>query len=99
MRSSVTIGAAALVAVLASSAMSHANPPPMTRDQIIQRGRMATNPTGGGHYSYWWGHGRWRTDGKYQGSCSGSCPSCTHYGSYGADCSGFVAKTWQVPSA
>ncbi|MFI5299322.1 MAG: SH3 domain-containing protein [Polyangiales bacterium] len=49
-------------------------------------------------YSYYWGHGSWGTDGKNPGSCSGSCPSCTHSGAYGADCSGFVAKVWQVPS-
>jgi hypothetical protein len=50
-------------------------------------------------YSYYWGHGSWRDDGATVGSCSGSCPSCTHTGQYGADCSGFVAKVWQVPSA
>jgi cell wall-associated NlpC family hydrolase len=50
-------------------------------------------------YSYYWGHGSWRGDGADVGSCSGSCPSCTHSGQYGADCSGYVAKVWQVPSA
>ena len=50
-------------------------------------------------YSYYWGHGSWRNDGTDVGSCSGSCPSCSHDGQYGADCSGFVAKVWQVPSA
>jgi hypothetical protein len=50
-------------------------------------------------YSYYWGHGSWRDDAASPGSCSGSCPSCTHSGQYGADCSGFVAKVWQVPSA
>ncbi len=49
-------------------------------------------------YSYWWGHGAWRSDGFNIGSCSGNCPSCTHSGSYGADCSGFMAQVWQVPS-
>lgn len=49
-------------------------------------------------YSYYWGHGSWGTDGKNAGSCSGSCPSCTHSGAYGADCSGYVAKCWQIPS-
>jgi hypothetical protein len=33
-----------------------------------------------------------------KGSCTGSCPSCSHGGSYGADCSGYVAKIWQIPS-
>jgi hypothetical protein len=65
----------------------------MTRDAIIARAQ-----TGVG-YSYWWAHGRWRLDGAEHGSCSGGCPSsCTHSGSYGADCSGFVGKVWQVPN-
>jgi len=53
-------------------------------------------------FSYWWGHGRWLASGptaSTAGSCSGSCPSCSHGGSYGADCSGYVAKIWQVPSS
>jgi uncharacterized protein YgiM (DUF1202 family) len=53
-------------------------------------------------FSYWWGHGRFRTEGPTSsnaGTCSGSCPSCTHGGSYGGDCSGLVAKVWQIPSS
>jgi uncharacterized protein YraI len=49
-------------------------------------------------FSYWWGGGAWTTSGatsSNKGSCSGSCPSCSHSGSYGADCSGMVAKAWQ----
>jgi cell wall-associated NlpC family hydrolase len=49
-------------------------------------------------FSYWWGGGAWKASGatsSTKGSCSGSCPSCSHSGSYGADCSGLVAKTWQ----
>jgi hypothetical protein len=49
-------------------------------------------------YSYYWGHGSWRSDGTQIGSCVGDCPSCTHTDIYGADCSGYVAKVWQVPS-
>jgi uncharacterized protein YraI len=52
-------------------------------------------------FSYWWGHARWLPGGpsaSTKGSCSGSCPSCSHSGSYGADCSGYVGKIWQVPS-
>jgi hypothetical protein len=60
---------------------------------IFARAKLAVG------YSYYWGHGSWRDDGSDVGSCSGSCPSCTHSGAYGADCSGFVAKVWQVPSA
>lgn len=60
-----------------------------------------TRATEGLGFSYWWGHGRWLDTGVTQsnaGTCSGSCPSCSHGGSYGADCSGYVAKIWQVPS-
>lgn len=72
--------------------------PPTTstvRDQAIARAQ-----TGVG-FSYWWGHGRWLASGptsSNKGTCTGNCPSCTHGGSYGADCSGYVAKVWQVPS-
>jgi hypothetical protein len=62
-------------------------------DDIFGRARLAVG------YSYYWGHGSWRIDHTELGSCSGSCPDCTHSGQYGADCSGFVAKAWQVPSA
>ncbi len=49
-------------------------------------------------YSYYWGHGSWTTTGADRGSCVGSCPNCQHTGGYGADCSGFLAKVWQVPT-
>jgi len=81
-----------LAVALTLTAVAQAAPQPMTRDQIINMATPAVD------YSYWWGHGCWRTDGTQHGSCSGSCPSCTHSGSYGADCSGYVAKVWQVPS-
>jgi hypothetical protein len=53
-------------------------------------------------FSYWWGHGAYRPEGpsgSNAGSCSGSCPTCSHSGTYGGDCSGFAAKVWQVPSS
>lgn len=73
------------------------DPPPSSSkvDQAIARAKSGVG------FSYWWGHGRWSPSGptsSNKGSCSGSCPSCSHSGSYGADCSGFVAKVWQVPS-
>ncbi|MBX3125588.1 MAG: thrombospondin type 3 repeat-containing protein [Polyangiaceae bacterium] len=81
-----------LLAALGLSSVALAAPPTQTRDQIIARGKGVVG------FSYWWGHGRWTTDSSaYRGSCSGSCPSCSHSGAYGADCSGFVAKAWQVP--
>lgn len=49
-------------------------------------------------FSYWWGGGAWLETGatsSNKGTCSGSCPSCSHSGKYGADCSGMVAKAWQ----
>jgi hypothetical protein len=49
-------------------------------------------------FSYWWGGGAWLPTGvtpATAGSCSGNCGACSHSGSYGADCSGMVAKAWQ----
>ena len=68
-----------------------AAPESMTADEIVS---LAQSGVG---YSYYWGRGSWREDGAQPGSCAGSCPNCTHTGSYGADCSGYVAKVWQVP--
>jgi hypothetical protein len=48
-------------------------------------------------FSYSWGGGCWDPSSGDHGSCSGNCPSCSHAGQWGADCSGFVAKAWQVP--
>lgn len=65
------------------------------RDGAILRAK------GGVGFSYWWGHGRWLANGatsSNKGVCTGSCPNCSHSGSYGADCSGYVAKLWQIPS-
>ena len=48
-------------------------------------------------FSYWWGGGRWTTD---AGADPGTCYAADfneHRGPWGADCSGFVAKVWQVP--
>lgn len=82
----LSIAAISLVATEASAELKV-----MTRDEIIGLSKSGVG------FSYWWGHGRWRLDGAQHGSCSGSCPSCSHSGSYGADCSGFVGKVWQVP--
>ncbi len=61
-------------------------------DNAIARAKAAVG------FSYWWGGGAWLASGatsSNRGSCSGSCPSCSHSGRYGADCSGLVAKAWQ----
>ena len=71
-------------------------PPATTTPEVSRIFELARSAVG---YSYYWGHGSWNTNGLNHGSCSGSCPSCTHSGQYGADCSGFVAKVWQIPSA
>jgi uncharacterized protein YgiM (DUF1202 family) len=82
---------------LKSSGNGSPPPPPSSdaRTQAIARAKSAVG------YSYWWGHGRFETSGPTsgtKGSCSGSCPSCSHKGQYGGDCSGLAAKVWQVPS-
>lgn len=71
----------------------------------MSRGEILALAQSGVGYSYWWGHGRWDPTSKaYPGKCSGSCGKCSHWASpkggpeYGADCSGFVAQAWQVPS-
>ncbi|KFE68422.1 SH3 domain-containing protein [Hyalangium minutum] len=72
--------------------------PSGTRDAAITRAASGTSgAVGGVGFSYWWGHGVWKAA-QATGSCTGNCGACTHSGSYGADCSGFLAKVWQVPS-
>jgi hypothetical protein len=66
------------------------------RQEAIDRGKSVKG------FSYYWGHGAWLAAGatsSNKGSCSGSCPSCSHSGQYGADCSGFVGKAWKVQGA
>ena len=65
---------------------------PPSPDNAIARAKLAVG------FSYYWGGGAWQAAGassSNKGSCSGSCPSCSHSGKYGADCSGLVAKAWQ----
>ena len=64
-------------------------------DNAIARAKAAVG------FSYYWGGGAWLAAGPSSstaGSCTGSCPSCSHSGKYGADCSGLVAKAWQLGS-
>jgi hypothetical protein len=49
-------------------------------------------------FSYYYGGGNFAA-GANPGTCTGTCPSCSHSGAYGADCSGFVAKAWLLPEA
>lgn len=48
-------------------------------------------------FSYFWGGGAWSPGSSAKGACYGSCPNCSHSGTWGADCSGYVTKVWQVP--
>jgi len=69
---------------------------PTARDLAVTRAKAGVG------FSYWWGHGRWIPNGATSsniGTCTGSCPNCTHTGGYGADCSGYVGKIWRVPSS
>jgi len=66
------------------------------------RGGAVLRAKSGVGFSYWWGHGAWDPSGvgsSTAGACYGSCPNCTHSGTHGADCSGYVGKLWQVPSS
>lgn len=92
----LTRAASLLVLLLAADALAL---PTMSRDEIICRAKSGVG------FSYWWGGGCWCASGCSpnfacaKGGCSGNCPSCNHWGGYGADCSGFTTKVWQVPNA
>jgi hypothetical protein len=84
---------------------AYADPQPMTRQEIID---IAESGLGNG---YKWGSSLWKKDGTEKTSCSkeecsgcdcikresGTCTNWYPSGGQGADCSGYVAKTWQVP--
>ncbi|MBI5547034.1 MAG: SH3 domain-containing protein [Deltaproteobacteria bacterium] len=80
---------------LVSSPSTSTDPESNSREAAINRAKATVG------FSYWWGHARFKPEGPSSsnaGSCSGSCPSCSHSGSYGADCSGMAGKVWQVGS-
>ena len=60
-------------------------------DHAIDRARSGVG------FSYHWGGGCWDPSSSHHGACYGNCPNCSHSGTWGADCSGYVAKIWQVP--
>ncbi len=82
---------------LEAAAAASGTPSGTVRDAAIE---IAASGVG---FTYWWGHGKWQPSGatsSNKGTCKGACPSCTHGGAMnGADCSGFVAKVWKVPSS
>jgi hypothetical protein len=71
-----------------------AKPEPMTRDAVMALGKTVVG------FSYWWGGAKWQPGATAKGTCTPTgadgCPDCTHSGPWGADCSGFVGKAWQV---
>jgi hypothetical protein len=85
-------------------AVTSSEPPPTTttgdglQSTTISRDSFISIAQASVGFSYWWGGGRLAT-GASLGSCSGSCPNCSHSGSYGADCSGFIGKAWLLPAA
>lgn len=81
---------------LASGGGASPPPPPAASsevDAVMQRARSGVG------FSYHWGGGCWDPGASAKGACYGSCPNCSHAGQWGADCSGYVAKAWQVPGA
>jgi hypothetical protein len=97
----------ALLCALASlSSTAHAEPEAMTRTEIIDLAKSGVD------HGYKWGFGHWTDDGSMQTECKqmecddcscikreeGMCTNWYANDTVGADCSGFVAKTWQVPS-
>ncbi len=100
----MSAGRLTLLVALLLPAMSLAAPPSTTRETLICRAKSGLG------FSYWWGNGSWCANGcspDYscgKGNCtpnagSSGCPKCSHSGSKGADCSGYVARVWDVPSA
>ena len=84
--------AAYLDSTTASSGGSADVDGPPSPNNAIARAKLSVG------FSYYWGGGAWTDAGvsaSTKGSCTGTCPSCSHAGKYGADCSGMVAKAWQ----
>jgi len=73
------------------------NPPPTSTSGPVDEA-IARAESGLG-FSYHWGGGCWDPSSTAHGACYGSCPDCSHSGHWGADCSGYVGKVWQVPGA
>ncbi len=94
---------AALVPLFSLGDVLLAAPPSEPPEAIVCRGTSAEG------FSYEWGGECWCASGCapdltscQPGVCTpnpgySGCPNCTHTGTYGADCSGFVSKAWQVP--
>jgi hypothetical protein len=77
-----------------ASAPSNNNNPPAPASSGVQAA-MERARSGVG-FSYFWGGGCWDPGSSAAGACYGSCPNCRHEGRFGADCSAYVSKVWQV---
>jgi len=73
------------------------DPPPTFDVTVLSRDDVLSIAEASVGYTYWWGHAS--LGGSKAGTCTGSCPSCSHTGPDGADCSGFVGKAWMLPEA
>jgi hypothetical protein len=83
--------AVAAAGLVLPCAQALAAPEPMTRSAIIELAKPAV-----GH-AYHWGKDTWTADGSKKGTCKGAGPTAQVTGTYGTDCSGYVAKAWQLP--
>jgi hypothetical protein len=68
------------------------SPAQISREHIIQNAASLVG------FSYWWGNARFKVGSKDYGKCLSST-TAGHTGMYGADCSGFVSKVWELPEA
>ncbi len=99
----LAMAGAILLGLTLFSPAARAAPPWEPVDAILCRGTSAEG------FSYEWGGECWCRSGCspdltncQPGVCTpdpgySGCPNCSHTGTYGADCSGFVSKAWQVP--
>ena len=81
------------------SGSSTPTPPPSTGGKInLSRDGIINACKAFLKFSYWWGGARFKVGSKEYGKCY-SPTYGGHSGKYGADCSGFVGKVWQLPNA
>ncbi len=90
--------ALAAMVIAGVAAPADAAPPKMSRAEIVKLSKTVVG------FSYWWGGSKWLPGAKDKGKCtpnagSSGCPKCSHKGQWGADCSGFVGKAWQIAVA
>ena len=95
----VALSLAAAKAALATFVSANCNYNAPTPSPNMYRDGSVTVALVARYEGYHWGGGCWNPGSSAHGACYGSCPNCSHSGTWGADCSGYVAKIWQVPGA